>query len=450
MNTNFAVRVESMLRRLLPRSDFARSVAILAGSTAVGHALTIAASPILTRIYAVEHFGYLQVYSSVMTFVIGLVALRFEYALLLPPDLDTAAAILVAGFAAVTIVSGVLAAGAAVAISTAVPLGPLEMLRSYLWIIPVAAFGAGAYQIASFWMFRQREYAEAARTKVVQSAAQVAVQLGLGVLGIEPAGLLIGDAVGRSVGGFRLARRVLVTQCHRIRSVRWKKLATTLRRYRAFPVVSSSSTILNTSGSAVPMLMLAAYYGPRVVGMMALVGRVVELPSIFVGQAVSQVYSSEVARLIHTSPHSLVSLFTRSAGKLVRNGVLPYLLLVPVGPWLFEFVFGTQWREAGVYTSMLSPIYFVGFVAWPFMPTLTIIEKQSWQLAWDAGRLCLTAGAVYVAHRLALSARWAVALYGGALLFGYASHLFLSWIALRERSRRPVGVAMPHGAIDLA
>lgn len=52
------------LKALLPRSSFARNVAVLAGGTAVGQAIVVLASPILTRLYTPEDFGVLAVYTS--------------------------------------------------------------------------------------------------------------------------------------------------------------------------------------------------------------------------------------------------------------------------------------------------------------------------------------------------------------------------------------------------
>ncbi|MBC7345458.1 MAG: lipopolysaccharide biosynthesis protein, partial [Clostridia bacterium] len=61
MNAAFA-----HLKALLSKSSFARNVAVLAGGTAVGQAIVVLASPILTRLYTPGDFGVLAVYSSLL------------------------------------------------------------------------------------------------------------------------------------------------------------------------------------------------------------------------------------------------------------------------------------------------------------------------------------------------------------------------------------------------
>ena len=78
-------------RRLLPKNHFARSVGILAGGTAAGQAIIVAASPILTRLYTPEDFGVLAVYASLLS-ILGVVAsLRYELAIPLPESDEEAA-----------------------------------------------------------------------------------------------------------------------------------------------------------------------------------------------------------------------------------------------------------------------------------------------------------------------------------------------------------------------
>jgi O-antigen/teichoic acid export membrane protein len=118
-------------------------------------------------------------------------------------------------------------------------------------------------------------------------------------------------------------------------------------------------------------------------------------------------------------------------------GVVPFGLLLFFGPQLFSLVFGGSWREAGVYASILALPHFVGFIAGPVMPTLTVLERQGWQLGWDGGRLALATGSVWLAGRVSGDAKVAVAAYGGAIFVSYAAHSILSYVALRRATMIP-------------
>ena len=48
------------LRSFVPKGQFARSVGILAGGTALGQAITVLAAPVLTRLFTPDDFGVLD------------------------------------------------------------------------------------------------------------------------------------------------------------------------------------------------------------------------------------------------------------------------------------------------------------------------------------------------------------------------------------------------------
>ena len=77
-------------------------------------------------------------------------------------------------------------------------------------------------------------------------------------------------------------------------------------------------------------------------------------------------------------------------------------------------------------------VHYVGFVAWPLIPTLNILEHQTWQLSWDIGRLGLTLGGLWVGYQLEWSAQGAIGAYGVAMLTSYVVHLFLSYRAIQR------------------
>src|SRR5438093_12405217 len=76
------------------RSTFLGSVLTMAGGNALGQALTVAVSPVLTRIYSPTDFGVLAVQVSLLSIILIFAGLRYEFAIPLPKDDGTAAALL--------------------------------------------------------------------------------------------------------------------------------------------------------------------------------------------------------------------------------------------------------------------------------------------------------------------------------------------------------------------
>src|SRR5690606_9512079 len=76
--------LSTVIRRILPRSKYARNVATLISGSAVAQAIPVAISPILTRIYTPEEFGIFATYLGIAAIASVLVTGRYELAIMLP------------------------------------------------------------------------------------------------------------------------------------------------------------------------------------------------------------------------------------------------------------------------------------------------------------------------------------------------------------------------------
>ena len=411
-------------------------MSLLAGGTALGQGLIVCAAPVLTRLYSVSDFGYLQVYMSVMSFVVLAATLRYDQAILLPETDQLASDLLHVSLAAVAFTS--LVTGLALFLFSHFGLVPnwLNAFRYYFWLVPVGMLGGGVYQAFSAWALRKKAYSRLARTKLTQVISQLIVQFAIGISHIGALGLLIGDVVGRANGSLRLSALWSSDRGRAFDGVTWASAYSAAKRYRKFPLVSTGSAMLAVAGYSIPPLLLAQYYGATVVGWFALGNRLLAIPTLLVGQAVSQVYSVELAKLSTASPSAMRNLFLGVLRKLAKIGALPFLVLLLFSPAIFRFAFGESWREAGVYVALLAAMDYVAFIIWPVMPTLNLLEKQGWQLAWDIGRLGLTLSSLWAAHHYGATPRIAILAFGLAMLIGYVAHLLFCFFAISRRARQ--------------
>ena len=81
--------MRATLRRL-SWSPSVRSVAVLATGTAAAQALTVAVSPILTRLYDPSEFGVFGVFMAVAATIVTVAALNYELAIIVADDDDEA------------------------------------------------------------------------------------------------------------------------------------------------------------------------------------------------------------------------------------------------------------------------------------------------------------------------------------------------------------------------
>lgn len=414
-------------------SSFNRNVILLTTGAATSQGITILAQPILTRLYTPTDFGVLQVYISVVSLLAVTLTLRYEYAIGLPEDDESAANVLVLSLLVMISMAGLYGAGLGLLSSPIIQWTNTPELRSYLWLIPVGLLGAGAYNVISYWTVRQKAFQHIVRTKFSQALWQAAIQIGFGIFHTGPLGLLLGDVAGRTAGSGSLTRLTWRQHQAAMRQVSLKGIRQAAIRYRRFPLITGISALLKGVGGQVPPLLIGALYGPQVLGWFALGQRLLVAPIALVGQAVSQVYLGEAPQLARRHAYGLRQLYIGTAKRLLLLGVGPTVVLTLGGPWLFSVIFGSVWRESGVYVQILSAAFLVQFVVSPLVQTLNILERQDLQLIADIGHPAITIGSLLIAGTFQLSPVAAMGLYSMATSATYVGLFMLTLWAIRHK-----------------
>ncbi len=348
----------------------------LASGTVFAQVVSVAAAPILTRLYAPEAFGITALFLSI-TSILGVIAcMRYEVPIMLPERDEDAAGLL-----------GVSVGFAATVALIAIPLfwwgrGPLlEWLNSpglglYLWLIPPAIFLSGASLALNCWNTRTKRFGRLSASRVAGSLTITPLTLGLGFAGHATAGSMI----GANIAGQGAVTTVLGWQTWRddralfLGSIRWRSMAEGIKRYRKFPLVDSWAGIMNVISGQLAPLMLASFFSPAIVGFYSLGYRLLSMPSALVGGAISQVFFQHAAAARNDGTLSRVAgnTFTR----LLALGLFPLLLAMVTGKEMFTVVFGSQWAEAGVYAQILSPWILMNFVSAPMAAIFPVLEMQ--------------------------------------------------------------------------
>lgn len=417
------------------QNPFLKGVVEIAGGTWMGHAITLLGAPVLSRIYAPEAFGRLQVYLSFLMVLSVILALRYEMAILLPEEEEGGFSLVMLGL----IVSLIAAIGCLILMVALYALkGWPSILQPLGWsafLIPLGAGLASIYQVLTFWAIRKSSFRSVSLSKLCQASSQVGGQVAGGFISMPGhAGLMAGDCIGR-VGALVPLLREFKRDLRRLAG-RWS-LASILegaRRYRRFPLISSWGALINSLGLTVPSIMLLHQLGAGVLGWYALADRVVGLPSVLLGQSVSQVFMGEAGRLSTGDPHRMLALYRGLLKKLMLIGLIPAAVLLVGGPWLFRFVFGPHWEPAGQMARILALNHYLAFIAWPLIPTLTVLERQDLQTAWDVGRLATIVAALAASQAMGLAMPGTLGMLSSAGALSYLAHLLITHRLLTVRA----------------
>lgn len=390
--------------------SFGRSVATLAGATAVGQAIAVLASPVLARLFSPEDFGVLAVYSAFVGGIGSLAALMYHRAIPLPESEPEAVSVL-----GVTCVASLLVTVATTLvflfvgdwIVTTLNVG---VLGPWLWMVPLGVLGLSLYEALTQWAIRKRAHGDIGRTSITRGIGQSGVQIGSGLTSAGPLGLLAGQLAGQWIGVGRLGLVAWRGASKAIREVRFANLAAAARRYRRFPIYSAPDQLFYVVGADAPAVLLSYFFGGGAAGLFAVATRVIRLPATLVSKSIAQVFlgSAPEARRRGT--------LGRDVGRLV-NGLtriaVPFAIPFSIAaPALFALVFGAQWREAGLYSRYLTPWVCFSIIGFPLTPLIAVLERQRAGAVFQMALLAVRVGSLVVGGILG-DARLAVGLFGG-------------------------------------
>jgi O-antigen/teichoic acid export membrane protein len=405
------------------KSAFGADVLKLVSGTVFAQAITLATSPIITRLYSPDAFGVWAIFNSV-TGIVGVVAcLRYELSIMLPESDEEGANQLaisllsVLSIASLSVVAVLLWKGPILAALKAPGLGP------WLWMAPLAILVNGVYLALNYWNSRTRHFGRLSAVRVGASAASSAVQVGLGWAGRANGGALIAS----SVVGTGLSAAVLAGQIGREdggvfrRGIRWRGIGEGIRRHRKFPIYSTFSALMNTISWQLPPILLQRFFAASVVGYYALGNRLLRLPMDLIGGAISQVFFQRAVAA--RAAGTLAELVEATYRRLIRLSLVPIVLLGLIAPEVFRLVFGSQWSEAGVYTQILSLWTFFWFLSSPLSTLFSVLERQELGLRLN-GLILMSRVVALVLGGLSGDPRMALLLFALSGVFVYAYYSF--------------------------
>ncbi len=381
---NIIQKINEKINQFFSKRNVLKSVTILTGGTTLAQAITVLASPIITRLYSPEDFGILSTFFSVTSFLVVLSTLRYELAIPNVEDDKVAFYILFIALGIAMIFSVIIF----VILFLYFEHGnlfwsELEKLKRYFYFIPLFLVGSAFYQVFNIWAVRKKQFNSIAKTKIIQSLGNLMTSTTLGLFKIGTLGLLIGNFIGSTGGVSIFIKNFLKENINFFnKNLDLLKGISLFKRFFKFATFSTLQSIINVLSLQLIVFLLLHYYGSQVVGYYYLSYRIMALPSILIGTSVSQVFWSEAAILVKENPVKLKSLFFLYAKKLFLLSI-PIAILGLISPFVYEFLFGKEWEKSGFFALILSLMVITNFI-FGTLDVFSFFEKLiHWHLIWD-------------------------------------------------------------------
>ncbi len=366
-----------MRNKIKPKSEFANHVLTLMTGASVAQAIPIVISPILTRIYAPADFGVFALFLAIVGFFSVMASLRYEQAILVPRDDEDAINIFALGLTINIVIFILLFLIVSVFHGEIANLFGNKEIGIWLWFAPLTIFFTGLFNLLTYWNNRKKHYSNITKATIIKSIILALSQVAIGTIKNGAAGLVGGQILSSIFSNMRLAKALLNNK-KLLKAISKESMKREAKKYIDFPKFQAPHAMLGNLSSNLPTFIFSAVFGMGVVGFYSLATRIVFAPLGILSNASAKVYSQKVSELYNNNEdaHSFTMLFLKS---LVKKIILPLLLVVIFVPTIFGFVFGGEWREAGVYTQILFPWIALNLLGGTiaFIPSLVNRQKKA-------------------------------------------------------------------------
>lgn len=419
-----------------------RNVAVVASGTAGAQAIAIAFSPVITRLYGPEAFGLLGTFLALVALISPIAAFCYPIAIVLPKNDNEAIgiirlSIILSLVLAVFLISVFLVAG-----DELMDLFGAGAVAAFAWLIPFNILLTGWSQIAKQWLIRKKKFHITAKIAVVQTLILNVTKTCIGWFHPLAAVLIILTTIGSAfhvtllfLAGKRVNRDITLTDQSNSRT----PMLEVAKRYYDFPLYRAPQVFINAISQSLPVLMLAFFFGPASAGYYAICRRILTMPSGLISSSFGDVFYPRLSEAKHKG-ENLTRIIVKSTFALAAISFLPFAIIVAFGPWLFEFVFGNEWKIAGEYARWLGVMSFCFFINKPAVIAVPILGLQKGLLIYELFSTGSKLLALYIGFIIFKNDKVAVGFFG---IFGAVAYISLiAWVvissALQEHGNKNV------------
>ncbi len=404
MASRAAERTHTWLPELqaLLASDFVRQALMIGGGTGVTQAIMIASSPLIARLYRPESIGLYALYTAAIG-ILSIAATAMYEQIIMQPRTDRRAAALLAFQLGCSTLAAVVVAVAALALGPTLTeaLGRPD-IASWLWALPLSLLLYTYYQGLRYWAMRRMAFADVARNTVIRGGGAVVLACVFGFV-LAPSGqasvgsLIVSQLLAELIGTLLLARQVQRRDGHLFRRLGARRVLATARRYGRLALALTVSRGLAMVYLQFPLLAIGSLYGVHTAGLFSWATRFASLPGQLVADAIGDVYRQRAFAEYHRAGR-FDGLMRQTLKATTLLGVVPHALGILLAPPLFAWAFGPEWREAGIYASILMVSSFFYFVLTPVDKAIDICQCKRFMLLWHITRFLATAAIITLVY----------------------------------------------------
>ena len=247
-------------------------------------------------------------------------------------------------------------------------------------------------QLLTFWFNRNKQYKLITNQRMLQSTASNGTQIILGFgfhFGVS--GLILGNIFSQLI---TLAYSIKIVSLNEFNNKsKPKKIEKKLlTHFKRLPLYNAPTALIDSLRLNGINVLLSAFFSVSSLGQFALAWRLLQSPISLINGTLSQVYYQHFTQLPYNERHSFLCSCIK---KSFIIGILPFTVLYFISEWLFIFLFGEEWRQAGYICSILIPWLFLNFITSPISSIYVVLKQEKILLIFSIFYMTIPLGIIF-------------------------------------------------------
>ena len=238
-------------------------------------------------------------------------------------------------------------------------------------------------------------YKDMSINRVVSSTSVSSATLFLGLTKVLTGGLILGYVFGQFFTILLLKNKIIKNDFR----LQLKRKFVIMKSYIHYPKYLIPATLASEVSNNVPIIMVTNYFTSSITGFFSFANKVTALPISFIGNAIGEVYRQKASEE-YALHGNCKELYLKTLFKLSLLGLLSFIFLFSTSEFLFGFVFGQEWVEAGKIAKYLSFLIFFQLISTPLAYTITFNKSQKYDMILQFLRAMGSIFAIFAGYKL--------------------------------------------------
>ncbi len=357
-----------------------RSIVVLSAGSLAAQALNFIGSIVIAKQYSDFSIGQFTYFLSIVAMFSTVINGRYDVQIVSAKSDDEVNALVKLSSLVMFVLSAIITGGCLL-LSAAGKMASVDNNWQVLFIFPLLIV-AGLINVLNSYNNRYSEYKLISGAYLLRTVFQNLIFFAAGFVYPTTTALLTGQLVGQFSGVRKQSQR-LKNHFGDIINVPWKKVITAAKDNRDQLAFSVPASFLNAVSYSIISLLVGNCFGMSILALYSYSVRVLGLPLSIFSSNIAKVHFRNATEELNIS-HSFAKCTRKMILFATALAVAMATFLMLYAPYLFEIIYGQNWRMAGVYVQILTPMFSLRMIVGAIGFTFIIANKQSLELLFQA------------------------------------------------------------------